>query len=191
MRASLKQGQPFSARAARRARLPFGASSVVAVALLLVVSVRAAAPVAVPVPVVVVLVRGPVVDGFAVPSPVFAAPEAPGLAAPASPAPDEAGARPALSVAPGVVCVVCANTPLTANANEPAANASVSFLIVLSPDRWLLRSADACWDSRTRTLWVATHMPERPASGHADGLRVFPVLGLRQGALFDNVRSTM
>ncbi|HUP95824.1 MAG TPA: hypothetical protein VM164_13015 [Burkholderiales bacterium] len=106
----------------------------VALLLLVVVSTRAA----VPVPVVVVLVRGPVVDGFAVPSPVFAAPVvAPGLAAPDSAAPDEGGARPALSVAPGVVCVVCANTPLTANANVPAANANVSFLIVLSPDQWL------------------------------------------------------
>ena len=105
-----------------------------AVALLLLVVVAAALPV----PVVVVLVRGPLVDGVAVPNPVFAPPVvAPGLAAPASPAADEAGARPALSVAPGVVCVVCANTPLTANANVPAANASVSFLIVFSPDQWL------------------------------------------------------
>ena len=105
-----------------------------AVALLLVESVRAA----VPVPVVVVLVRGPVVDGFAVPSPVFAPPVvAPGLAAPDSAAPDEAGARPALSVAPGAGCVVCADTLLTANANVPAANANVSFLIVFSPDQWL------------------------------------------------------
>ena len=107
----------------------------VALLLLVVVSTRAAAP---PVPVVVVLVRGPVVDGLAVPNPVFAPPVvAPGLAAPDSPAADEAGARPALSVAPGVVCVVCANTPLTANAKVPAANASVSFLIVFSPDQWL------------------------------------------------------
>lgn len=139
----------------------------VALLLLVVVSVRAAAPV----PVVVVLVRGPVVDGFAVPSPVFAAPDAPGLAAPASPAPDDAGARPALSVAPGVVCVVCANTPLTANANVPAASANVSFFIVLS--RVVIKVRDAVLGLANAELLGSNAHARQIRSRYADGLGVF------------------
>jgi hypothetical protein len=166
--------------------------SLVAVALLPVSLVVALAPVLVPVvePVVVpvvVLAAAPGA-GFVLPaSPVFAGAAAPGLAAPASPAAEEGGARPDLSVAPGVPGepVVCASAPAAATDNVAAANASITFRILVSFE----------WSRSAATPCAAANRPARSnAHAHRICRRAKRLVGGRTrtyGAVrLDRVRST-